>query len=107
MIFYRIAHPTIQSGLVIRYKEIGPRGGLQISASRDGIRIGGFTGVHSSAQDFIDVLQRAEHWVKAIRGGATMSDVESAGLNEEPYCVGEIRRAHFAADDEVIERRGG
>jgi fructose-specific phosphotransferase system component IIB len=112
MKFYRIAHQTIMSGLVIRYREIKKYdNGIEISASRDGV---GFEGVSTplSAEDVKDitrVLARADKLVDLIRRNEftrlTTRDIDRIPLSSEPECVIQTHKAHFAGIDEILETR--
>src|SRR5262245_44110060 len=103
MLFYRIDHPTIQSGKVVRYRQVkGFRDEAEISASRDGVIIQG-SWPHlrnGSIQDVIDVLNRANEQAEVLRRGSGPLSWVS-----EPPCVIELRESHFGAEDEVIRRR--
>lgn len=103
--FYRIAHQTIMSGLVVRYKEVDAPGGLEISASRDGVQISGHSSTLTDITDILDLLVRCKLWVAIIKSGATSQEVNSTAIETEPKCVTETRKAHFAGDDEVLETR--
>lgn len=103
--FYRVAHQTIQDGLVVRYKEIDAPGGLQISVSRNGYAINGHSSTFKYMSDITDVLERATQIQNAIAGGLRSSDIDAMSISQEPLCVVETRHAVFCGDDEVLERR--
>lgn len=109
MIFYRISHPTIGSGLVVRYKEYNDApNGLEISASRDGVVIGGYAPTVQDVEGIKQVLDRARSWhirIKETGRSLRCADVDKTPLVYEPECVIEARESVFAGDDKVLETR--
>jgi hypothetical protein len=112
MIFYRISHPTIGSGLVVRYREFNAftRGerGLEISASRDGVSIQGYSETVEDVEGIKQVLDRVHQWhlrIKEAGRSLKCADVDNTPLSQEPECVIEARESRFAGDDIVLEAR--
>lgn len=106
--FTRIAHQTIMSGTVVRYRWAGERDRFEISASRDGVIVSGHSphlkGIEVS--DVVVVLERAGEWHKALIPNRINSrDVDAVPLSKEPECVVATYRAVFAGDDVLIESR--
>jgi len=112
MKFYRIAHQTIMSGLVVRYKELPDRlNGFEVSVSRDGIMLQGYSRhienieglkeVLDHAQSIYEKLSKDRFWGKRT----SSSDINATTLNEEPGCVIETRKAAFGGNDVVLETR--
>lgn len=112
MEFYRISHQTVMDGLVVTYKEIGPSGGLKISASRAGVKIDGHSPIVKSVQEIHEVLDRAKEMQRIIVAGKShgfekirSSDIDMIRLDQEPDCVMEARKAVFCGDDVILESR--
>lgn len=106
MDFYRVEHHTIMSGLVVRYRIIGQAAGsFEVSASRSGVLIQGTSpdlNQHSAA-DVRTVIERASWVAEFIRRGEL--DIPAFSFQHDPQCVVSLRKAHFAAEDEEVERR--
>jgi hypothetical protein len=107
--FYRVSHPTIMSGLVVRYREMSDRG-LEISASRDGVGISGASYDMHNVDDIKAVLDRALEWHKRLQDDyphrdLRCADVDNTPLEQEPNCVIEAHESIFAGEDKILEAR--
>jgi len=108
MEFTRQANQTIMDGLVVRYKEVGAPGGLQISVSRNGIAINGNSPTMTGITDVVAVLERCEYWfnkMRTVHKALTSSSVDAIGIENEPECVVKTIRAVFVGENVVLEKR--
>lgn len=104
MDFYRIDHHTIMSGHVVRYRPTGFAYDFEISASRDRAMIQG----ESPDIDAADLADLNAVLLRAVEMSITLRTArESSGFDfaNDPPCVIELRKAHFAGDDEIVEQR--
>lgn len=58
------ATPTIQSGLVVRWRR-STEGPAILSASRHGVMIHGDVFLHDLPDEWIEMARRAHNWIKA------------------------------------------
>lgn len=110
MDFYRIEHHTIMNGLVIRYRVLDDYNPPEVTASREGVGITGSPCMTSGndLSDFTTVLKRAYQQHLALKNAQenqrTTADA-SLPFKDDPACVIQLRKAHFAQADEILEDR--
>lgn len=99
--FYRVQHPTIQDGLVVRWKTFDDS--FEVSASRNGVMIHGAVKIRDGHQshDIQSVISHAWQTVSMIKSGTEIPQ----DFSIDPDCVCEIRESRFMADDIVIMTR--
>lgn len=115
MDFYRVEHPTVMDGKVIRYRAVYGGAHFEVSVSRNGIVVGGSspTMTVGDCQDVARVLERCRCLVPYLRRydaeygvlGTEGWDQEKTGFAFDPPCVIELRETHVGKPDTVVERR--
>lgn len=108
MEFYRYDSNTIMSGLVVRYKVLRPTwDNFEISASRDGVLIQGYSGYMTSTAEMdavSEVLRRAQLHAAFLSRAARHEPPLS--FDREPTCVVEHRKYYaFSQEYKVIAAR--